>query len=135
MTYTIFSFFFFICAAVTVSLIFHYRAAEDIRSHGSPEPVTDSNHYQPVFLTEKSVDELKRKVCETLALQVDHVSQILWRRKNKQQASDNSSNKSGYFVLVDDEIVAHHVQDKTTAAATWDIRSDGRVRLILEMSS
>ncbi|ORZ03609.1 CP2 transcription factor-domain-containing protein [Syncephalastrum racemosum] len=123
--------------SVTVSLIFHCRTAEDLSLPSSPEPVVldENRQHQSVFLKDKSVDELKRKVCETLALQVDHVSQILWRRKNKQQGDGSKNgNKNEYFVLVDDEIIARHVRDKTTAAATWDIRSDGRVRLILEMS-
>ncbi|KAG2218888.1 hypothetical protein INT45_007615, partial [Circinella minor] len=105
---------------------------------------SDDAEPQIIELQEFTSHELKVKLCTVLSLHPDQVSHIVWRPKDKSTTFNNNnsnnntssprkkSNSQKIFITMDDDFITQDLLSWQQPSATWEIKSDGTVRIILE---
>ena len=109
---------------------------------------SDDAEPQIIELQEFTSHELKVKLCTVLSLHPDQVSHIVWRPKEKSTTFNNNnndnnsnnntssprkkSNSQEIFITMDDDFITQDLLSWQQPSATWEIKSDGTVRIILE---
>ncbi|KAI9244580.1 hypothetical protein BDA99DRAFT_295871 [Phascolomyces articulosus] len=112
---------------------------------------------QIIELQEFTSHELKVKLCTVLSLHPDQVTHIVWRPKDKTSSTTPSNNNNNnnnstittkssssprkksnnhshqdIFITMDDDFITQDLLTWQQPSASWEIKSDGTVRIILE---
>ncbi|KAI9490197.1 CP2 transcription factor-domain-containing protein [Zychaea mexicana] len=94
-----------------------------------------------IELQEFTAQELKAKLCTVLSLHPDQVSHIVWRPKDKCALSTTTtttasprkkSSSQEIFITMDDDFITQDVLNWQQPTASWEIKADGTVRIVLE---
>lgn len=90
-------------------------------------PSIQSTHRQ-VFLDTLTTQSLKIQLAAVLSIHPSRVSEILWRRKRR----DNEEMTNDVLVLVEDTFVSEHIADGEMMTVDLELKEDDNLRLVLE---
>lgn len=88
--------------------------------------VNFSSSPQEVVLETFTTKNLKSKLGKVLDIHPARISEILWRKKK------TSQEETDVLVLVEDTFIAEHISDGEMMTVTWEMKTDGNLRLVLE---
>ncbi|KAI8146651.1 CP2 transcription factor-domain-containing protein [Fennellomyces sp. T-0311] len=115
------------------------RSREATNSDGEPKKrisIRTGDNVEPqwIELQEFTAHELKVKLCMALSLHPDQVSHIVWRPKDKGTLTSSPRKKSSQeiFITLDDDFITQDLLTWQNPSASWEIKSDGTVRIVLE---
>jgi hypothetical protein len=81
-----------------------------------------------VFLETFTTQNLKTQLAAILSIHHTKISEILWRRKR----TDKDETANDVLVLVEDTFVSEHILDGEMMTVDWELKEDGKLRLVLE---